>query len=322
MSTSDNSSSDDLDLTTGVLGSHVSENSPTITWRDGHVTVLPAVYNESNINVCEEIDLSIIRFMAKFPISTPESKNAIHLPHDALLRKDILHAVGLGLSQNKPVVIRGDRRQERCEDLSEDYLGGTNRDARPGGHSPRAALQGTALSFAFFHQSFVSHALFFTCRAPQEQLHALRFSNLVQLTHSNHLAHKHLDRLRPHEATCSTSNSNSVQLIHSNFQPTRLVRATNTTQLPASNFNPHLVLFSKSNLLDQQLTDSNNLDQQLINYTATECQSKSNLLAHIDSNSTTAQSTSQLTHNKQVNSVQKHHSTTATQLTIAGGAST
>ncbi|KAG1786397.1 uncharacterized protein HD556DRAFT_1449774 [Suillus plorans] len=122
MSNSDNSTFETLDLTTGVLGSHVPENSPTIKWKDGHVTILPAVYNESNVNVCEAVDIPIIRFMAEFPISKPGSEVVIHFPHDALARKGFSHAVGLGLSQNKPVVIRGDRRQERCKDLSEDYL--------------------------------------------------------------------------------------------------------------------------------------------------------------------------------------------------------
>ncbi|KAG1720983.1 uncharacterized protein EDB91DRAFT_1256739 [Suillus paluster] len=112
----------DLDLTSGVLGNQVPDTSPTITWNDDHITVLPAVYNEFDENVCEAVDIPIIQFMAQFPISALDSRNVVHIPYHGVSRETLLQVVGNYLSYNKPIVIRGVERHEHYEELTADYL--------------------------------------------------------------------------------------------------------------------------------------------------------------------------------------------------------
>jgi hypothetical protein len=115
-------STSDHDLTLGILGKLVPQNSQTITWRDGHVTVLPTVYRKSGENVCEDVDIPTVEFMAKFPISTPESQHVAHLPFDRLQRDGVLELVGKCLSMNKSVVIRGDEQRKYSKILNADIL--------------------------------------------------------------------------------------------------------------------------------------------------------------------------------------------------------
>lgn len=112
----------DLDLTIGLLGDQVPNTSKTITWKDGHRTILPAVYDKSNVNVCDAVDIPTIKFMAQFPVSTSTSREVIHLATDALSRDGVLDAVGLSLSQNKPVVMRGVGSSSSPHQLSLQYL--------------------------------------------------------------------------------------------------------------------------------------------------------------------------------------------------------
>jgi hypothetical protein len=100
----------------------VPEKSPTITWNDGHVTVLPAVYDKSGYNVCEEVDIPIVKFMAEFPISTSHSSHVAHIPNSMMGQDDVLDLIGRCLSMNKPVVIRGDKRQQYSDELTADFL--------------------------------------------------------------------------------------------------------------------------------------------------------------------------------------------------------
>jgi hypothetical protein len=111
-----------IDLTIDVLGIQVPSTNETITWMDGHRTILPAVYDTTNVNVCDAVDIPIIKFLSKFPISTSSSQHVNHLPTDALFRDEILHAVGLSLSQNKPVVIRDVGTNPPPTGLSPEYL--------------------------------------------------------------------------------------------------------------------------------------------------------------------------------------------------------
>jgi hypothetical protein len=112
----------DLDLTSDVLGKLVPATSPTVTWHDGHITVLPAVYDKFGKNVCEAIDIPIIKFMAEFPVSTSESSYIAHVPHTIMSRDGFLERVGHCLSLNKSVVIRGAEGQHDTQKLSADYL--------------------------------------------------------------------------------------------------------------------------------------------------------------------------------------------------------
>jgi|SRR5882757_3093306 len=96
-----------LDLTIGLLGHHVPEESSSITWQDGHKSILPAVYNNDHHNVCDEVDIPIIKFMSTLPSSMPNSEHVVHLSSDRLQSDDIMAVVGNALSLHKPVVIRG-----------------------------------------------------------------------------------------------------------------------------------------------------------------------------------------------------------------------
>ncbi|KAG1836251.1 hypothetical protein DFJ58DRAFT_735117 [Suillus subalutaceus] len=81
------------------------KSSKTITRKDGHRSVLPAAYNDSNHNLCNEVDIPLIRFMTKFPASTCSNTidvqfmpgAARHTPHFEL-------TVGQSLCMNKCVM--------------------------------------------------------------------------------------------------------------------------------------------------------------------------------------------------------------------------
>jgi len=80
------------------------------------------VSTDLEANVCEAVDVPMIRFLAKFPISQPTSKHVLHLHRDALARDDILDLVGNTLATNMPVVIRADGHYNADDSLSADYL--------------------------------------------------------------------------------------------------------------------------------------------------------------------------------------------------------
>ncbi|KAG2063549.1 hypothetical protein BDR04DRAFT_1123182 [Suillus decipiens] len=111
-----------LDLTVGVLGMQVPVESDTIRWMDGHTTVLPLVASEENTNVCDSVDIPIIKFLAESPASTSKSNNVLHLTNDALEKDDILDVVGHALSANQAIVIRGKEHDRSNVDLSAEYL--------------------------------------------------------------------------------------------------------------------------------------------------------------------------------------------------------
>ncbi|KAG2357519.1 hypothetical protein BDR07DRAFT_1490604 [Suillus spraguei] len=71
-----------LDFISGILGVEVPEESGTVTWADGRRTVLPCVMSEG-INICEDNDAAMVRFLSKFPESKPSSNNVVHLNHVA-----------------------------------------------------------------------------------------------------------------------------------------------------------------------------------------------------------------------------------------------
>ncbi|KAG2045475.1 hypothetical protein BDR06DRAFT_1015617 [Suillus hirtellus] len=111
-----------LDLTIGLLGRQVPFASQKLRWNDGHTTILPMVLGEGKVNVCDAVDIPIIRFMADFPTSTSASKHVLHLSQDALGRKDILNTVGNALSESLPVVIRGVAHDKLHGSITNDYL--------------------------------------------------------------------------------------------------------------------------------------------------------------------------------------------------------
>lgn len=100
------SSDHQLDLTIGVLGIQVPKSSKTITWKDGHRSVLPAAYNDSNQNLCNEVDIPLIRFMTKFPASTCSNTIDVQfMPGAARNTPHFELTVGQALCMNKCVMI-------------------------------------------------------------------------------------------------------------------------------------------------------------------------------------------------------------------------
>ncbi|KAG1761763.1 hypothetical protein EV702DRAFT_1206970 [Suillus placidus] len=110
------------DLTIGLLGTEVPLTSPIIKWKDGHSTILPAVYDDHQNNVCDTVDIPIIDYLAECPTSTPHSQYVTHLSHHDMTRNDIQDLVSESLSQNKPVVIRGIGHSPVGEELTAEVL--------------------------------------------------------------------------------------------------------------------------------------------------------------------------------------------------------
>ncbi|KAG1790119.1 uncharacterized protein HD556DRAFT_1446468 [Suillus plorans] len=110
------------DLTGTLLGTEVPLNSPVITWKDGHTTILPAVYDEKKNNLCEAVDIPIIRYLAKCPESTPHSQYVTHLSNADIPPNMMEDVVSSALSLNKPVVIRGIGQHAVEEELTADFL--------------------------------------------------------------------------------------------------------------------------------------------------------------------------------------------------------
>ncbi|KAG2136434.1 hypothetical protein DEU56DRAFT_913013 [Suillus clintonianus] len=110
------------DLTVGLLGLEVPTNSPTIEWNDGHKTILPALYDSNNVNVCHTVDIPIIKYLAQCPESTPHSKHVLHISNTDFPTSDALDPISDALSQNKPVVIRGIGNHHVGQELTADFL--------------------------------------------------------------------------------------------------------------------------------------------------------------------------------------------------------
>ncbi|KAG2028812.1 hypothetical protein BDR03DRAFT_1019312 [Suillus americanus] len=110
------------DLTIGLLGTEVPKNSPVIKWKDGYTTILPAVFDDHNINVCAKVDIPIITYLAKCPVSTPDSLHITHISNNRIPATDLHDLVGDSLSQNKPVAIRGTGRHPVGEELTAEFL--------------------------------------------------------------------------------------------------------------------------------------------------------------------------------------------------------
>lgn len=110
------------DLTIGLLGTEVPRNSPTIVWKNGYRTVLPAVYDDHNINVCSRVDIPIIKYLAESPESSPSSIHTVHVLNRGDQKLDLHDLANDALSQSKPVVIRGGGRYVASEGLTLDFL--------------------------------------------------------------------------------------------------------------------------------------------------------------------------------------------------------
>lgn len=109
---------DDKDLTIGVIGQKVPAQSGTIRWQDGRITILPTIMKKG-VNICEYGDDEVVKFFASFPESTPSSKFVLHLSSADMERDDIVETIECSLRDNKPIVIRGNRRNTPKEITTE-----------------------------------------------------------------------------------------------------------------------------------------------------------------------------------------------------------
>lgn len=65
-------------LTGSLLGTEVSSNGPVIMWKDKHITILLAIYDDEKNNLYEAVDILIIQYLAKCPEFSPNSSHVIH----------------------------------------------------------------------------------------------------------------------------------------------------------------------------------------------------------------------------------------------------
>ena len=110
------------DLTHGLFGTEVPVTSPIIKWKNGHRTILPAIYDEFQTNLCDSVDIPIIKYLAECPASTPGSLHVTHLSYHEHSTSNIEGLVRESLSQNKPVVIRGVESHNVDKRLTADFL--------------------------------------------------------------------------------------------------------------------------------------------------------------------------------------------------------
>ncbi|KAG1832554.1 hypothetical protein DFJ58DRAFT_848005 [Suillus subalutaceus] len=117
------SSDEQLDLTIGVLGTQVPATSKTITWNDGLRTVLPTICNESNKNLCDEVDIPLIKFMAQFPRSNTNNTAHVHMAPGGICQAPRVDAqLQEILGMNKCVVIKGVPHNPAGKTLTFEYL--------------------------------------------------------------------------------------------------------------------------------------------------------------------------------------------------------
>jgi hypothetical protein len=108
----------DKDLTIGVVGRKVPAQSGTVRWQDGRITILPTILKKG-VNICEYGDVEVVKFFASLRESTPSSKHVLHLSAVDIERDDIVEMIEFSLRDNKPVVVRGNRRNAPTEITTE-----------------------------------------------------------------------------------------------------------------------------------------------------------------------------------------------------------
>lgn len=112
----------DLNLTIGVLGTNVPRSSQSITWRDGHKTVLPTVYDEFMLNICDHVDIPLVKYMAKLKPCESNSNHVLHLSGDTLHTIDAMAIVSQALCINRCVLIKGVPYNKPRDGLTIQYL--------------------------------------------------------------------------------------------------------------------------------------------------------------------------------------------------------
>jgi hypothetical protein len=92
----------------GIRGWEVSANSGIITWPDGHISILPMIRAPGSMtNLCDEVDIPLIKFMAKFLKCMTSSRYVLHLSSSALNSPWLLQDIGDAFSRNQCMCISG-----------------------------------------------------------------------------------------------------------------------------------------------------------------------------------------------------------------------
>jgi hypothetical protein len=124
------SAAEQLDLTIGVLGQQLPLKSQCIRWRDGHRSVLPAVYDDSDLNhnLCDTLDIPLINFISSLQSSNANSEHVVHFRNEMLTAPReadvtcIAEVVGHALSKNMCVLFHGVAHKPPANGLTGDYL--------------------------------------------------------------------------------------------------------------------------------------------------------------------------------------------------------
>ncbi|KAG1747031.1 uncharacterized protein EDB91DRAFT_1079672 [Suillus paluster] len=110
------------DLTIGLLGTEVPKNSPIVQWNYGHTTILPAVYDSHNINVCNTIDIPIIKYLAQCPASSLDSKYVVHISNNDLPIHNMLDPISNSLSKTNVMAHAIDHTRVTKAGLLKDFF--------------------------------------------------------------------------------------------------------------------------------------------------------------------------------------------------------
>jgi hypothetical protein len=94
------------DISSAICGIEVAANCGSITWKDGHRSVLPFVSSpDTHKNLCDAVDIPLIKFMARFPQSTMGSPYVVHQPSTVLGYPRCIDDISDALSRNQCVRI-------------------------------------------------------------------------------------------------------------------------------------------------------------------------------------------------------------------------
>ncbi|KAG1724834.1 hypothetical protein EDD22DRAFT_961751 [Suillus occidentalis] len=111
-----------LDLT-HIRGREVSSKCDTVTWTGGHKSILPMISDPlSDVNLCDEVDNPIIKFMARLPESTISSRHVLFQPATSLGAPRVIEDMGVAFTRNQCVHITGVPLHTTSDIVSMDLL--------------------------------------------------------------------------------------------------------------------------------------------------------------------------------------------------------
>jgi hypothetical protein len=111
-----------LDLT-DIRGREVSSKCDTVTWAGGHKSILPMISDPlSDVNLCDEVDNPIIKFIARLPESTISSRHVLFQPATSLGAPRVIEDMGVAFTRNQCVHISGVPLHTTSDIVSMDLL--------------------------------------------------------------------------------------------------------------------------------------------------------------------------------------------------------